>query len=216
MDNLWSSSGRFSQDSLHWESSIRFNRWDSKRKNEICENSSKTVQKYARRFPGGHWSFVGPGAEKKWYGTYDTEPDGSWDRNAESMTLNFAQTEQFQCFGERRKKKQRKWEEVNTLQWLYAKHRVASPDGRLHQSAQYRRSSSGYDLRITSWSESSGGKPSAPGQLDKQEIPTQPPLGEVQANEERLGNLLQEYEQRFETLSEDQQLSRLCSEAGLR
>ena len=38
----------------------------------------------------------------------------------------------------------------------------------------------------------------------------------MQANEERQGNLLQEYEQRFENLSEDQKLSRLCSEAGLR
>ena len=38
----------------------------------------------------------------------------------------------------------------------------------------------------------------------------------MQANEERQGNLLQEYEQRFEKFSEDQELSRLCSEAGLR
>ena len=38
----------------------------------------------------------------------------------------------------------------------------------------------------------------------------------MQANEERQGNLLQEHEQRFEKLSEDQKLSRLCSEAGLR
>ena len=68
---------------------------------------------------------------------------------------------------------------------------------------------------MTSWSESSW-KPAASGQLDKQEILTQPPLAEVQANEERHGNLLQEYEQRFEKLSEDQKLSRLCSEAGLR
>ena len=42
------------------------------------------------------------------------------------------------------------------------------------------------------------GKPAASGQLDKQEIITQPPLAEAQANEERQGNLLQEYEQRFE------------------
>ena len=59
-------------------------------------------------------------------------------------------------------------------------------------------------------------KPVASGQLDRQEILTQPPLAEFQANEERQGNLLQEYEQRFEKLSEDQKLSRLCSEAGLR
>ena len=39
------------------------------------------------------------------------------------------------------------------------------------------------------------GKPAAPGQLDKQEIITQPPLAELQANEERQGNVLQEYEQ---------------------
>ena len=49
------------------------------------------------------------------------------------------------------------------------------------------------------------GKPAA----QKQEILTQPPLAEVQANEERQVNLLQEYEQRFEKLSEDQKFSRL-------
>ena len=58
-------------------------------------------------------------------------------------------------------------------------------------------------------------KPGASGELHKQEILTQPPLAELQANEERQGNLLQEYEQRFEKSSEDQKLSRLCSEAGL-
>ena len=47
-------------------------------------------------------------------------------------------------------------------------------------------------------------KPEAPGQLDKVEILTPPPLAEMQANEERQENLLQEYEQRFEKMSEDQ------------
>ena len=60
------------------------------------------------------------------------------------------------------------------------------------------------------------GKPVASAQLDEQETLTQPPLAELQADEERQGNLLQEYEQRFEKLSEYQKLSRLCSEAGLR
>ena len=60
------------------------------------------------------------------------------------------------------------------------------------------------------------GKPVASGQLDKQQILTQPPLAELQANEERQGNPLQKYEQRFGKLSEDQKFSRLCSEAGLR
>ena len=51
--------------------------------------------------------------------------------------------------------------------------------------------------------------------LDKVEIITQSPLAEMQANEEQQGNLLQEYEQRFEKLSEDQKSSRLCSEVRL-
>ena len=57
----------------------------------------------------------------------------------------------YECLGERRIKKQRR-EYINTLQWQYAKHWVASPDG---QSAQNLRSSSGYDWRITSWAEGS-------------------------------------------------------------
>ena len=56
-------------------------------------------------------------------------------------------------------------------------------------------------------------KPKAPGQLDKEEILTQPLVAELQANEERQENLLQEYVQGFEKLSE---VIQLCSEAGLR
>ena len=58
------------------------------------------------------------------------------------------------------------------------------------------------------------GKLVASGQLDKQEILAEP--AETQANEERQGDLLQEYEERFEKLTEDRRLSKLCSEAGLR
>ena len=58
------------------------------------------------------------------------------------------------------------------------------------------------------------GKPVALDQME-QDILTQLPLAEVQANEERQGNLLQNYERRFEKLPEDQKLSKLCSEASL-
>ena len=66
--------------------------WDYKGNNEMCENNSKTIQKYARRFPRGHLFFLGPGSEKKWYGTYDHKPHGSWDRTAQKMLLNFEET----------------------------------------------------------------------------------------------------------------------------
>ena len=68
--------------------------WDAEANYELCVNNSKTINKeYARRFPRGHWSFLGPRSEKKWYGTYDHKPDGSWDRTAKIMQLTFAETE---------------------------------------------------------------------------------------------------------------------------
>ena len=66
--------------------------WDAKGNDETRENNSKIIELYARGFPRGHWSFPGPGSEKKWYGTYDHKPDGSWDRTAEKMLQNFAES----------------------------------------------------------------------------------------------------------------------------
>ena len=68
--------------------------WDAKGNGEICDNNSKTIEQYARRFPRGHWSFLGLASEKKWYGTYDPKPDGSWDRTAEKMLLHCIETNQ--------------------------------------------------------------------------------------------------------------------------
>ena len=63
--------------------------WDAKGNDQLCVSSSKTIKEYAERFPHGHWSFLEPGSEKKWNGTYDGKPDGSWNRTAEKMLQNF-------------------------------------------------------------------------------------------------------------------------------
>ena len=49
----------------------------------------KTCCKYARQILRGHWSFMGLGSEKKWYGTYDGIPSGWWTQTADKMLLNF-------------------------------------------------------------------------------------------------------------------------------
>ena len=64
--------------------------WDAKGNDDSFVSISKTVKQYARRFLRGHWFFLGLGSEKKWYGTYDCKPDGSWNRTAEKMLLNFS------------------------------------------------------------------------------------------------------------------------------
>ena len=63
--------------------------WEARGNEESCENNSKRVEEYARRFPRGHWSFLGPGSEKKWYATYKSKPNGCWDRTAEKMMQHF-------------------------------------------------------------------------------------------------------------------------------
>ena len=58
------------------------------------------------------------------------------------------------------------------------------------------------------------GNPDALDQME-QKILTQPPEAEVQANDERQRNQLQDNERSFAKLPEDQKLTKLCSEAGM-
>ena len=61
-----------------------------KRNKERCEYNSQTFANYTRKFPRGHWSFLGPGSEETCYGTYPDKPDGSWDQIEEKMMANFS------------------------------------------------------------------------------------------------------------------------------
>ena len=54
-------------------------KWGEKRNEEKCKSYAYKVANYARRFLRGHWSFLGPGSEKKWYGTYSVKHDGVWE-----------------------------------------------------------------------------------------------------------------------------------------
>ena len=47
---------------------------------------------FAKRFPAGRWSFLGPGSEKKWSSTYIDRPQGEWDRVAELMMVKFGES----------------------------------------------------------------------------------------------------------------------------
>ena len=175
MDKPWNSSGRFPQDSLQWQSSMRFNRWwgnysvnqrtwhaassfmtifndivwDARGNDELCVNNSRKKKQSMRKDSlavtglSWIWKEVNLGIELQ------RKNAAEFRRNRSSYIPRY------QCLGEKRIKKQRKWKEVNTLQWQHPQHWVASPSGHLRQSAQYLRTSSGYDWRITSWSESS-------------------------------------------------------------
>ena len=40
----------------------------------------------------GQWAFIGPGSEKKWYSMKEDSPQGIWDKLAEKMLLEFAES----------------------------------------------------------------------------------------------------------------------------
>ena len=95
---------------------------DAKGNKEQCMHNSQTVAEYARRFPRGHWCFLGPGSEDKWYGTCTHTPDGSWDRMAEEMMEHFSRSghpifRASSAFARGELTMQRREKEVNTLQW---------------------------------------------------------------------------------------------------
>ena len=64
----------------------------SKENERECELSAPLVSMYAKRFPAGRWSFLGPGSEKKWYSTHTDRPQREWDRVAELMMIKFAES----------------------------------------------------------------------------------------------------------------------------
>ena len=54
--------------------------------------SGKRSSLYARKFGKGQRSFIGPGSEKKWYSMKEDSHQGIWDKLAEKMLIEFAES----------------------------------------------------------------------------------------------------------------------------
>ena len=66
--------------------------WGSKDNKKECESNAQLVFLFARRFGAGQWSFLGPGSEKKWSSISEDSPQGEWDKMAEKMMLELAES----------------------------------------------------------------------------------------------------------------------------
>ena len=194
--------------------------WRAKGNEERCEYNSQTVANYARKFPRGHWSFLGPGSEKKWYGTYTDKPNGSWDKIAENMMTNFSDSghpifrasSPFERGELRSKEHGKKSLHFNgcdeNIEWLLRTVISANPLSVDGAAADFCNELP-KDLRAP-------GKTAAPDQVETMETPTGPCTAENPTNAQQRRNLVQEDERKFEQLSEDQKLFKLCSDAGLK
>ena len=236
-----SSSAKYSQDLQRWTSSKRWKNtvwtWAVQRQDHLHVNAQRhcmgrtkkhrkvwkksvTVANCARRFPRGLWSFLGPGTEKKWYGNYSDIPDGDWDRTAERMMLNFAESSHpiFRATstlerGEWRSKEKRK----NSSHFKSSDENIELILRTVISVNQLSIYGAAPDLcKELSEDSRASGKPDAYEYLETMEITTAPPVADPHTVAEPQGNLLQDYERKFEQLLEDQTLSKLCPDAGLK
>ena len=220
MESRWSSSGRLSQDSRQRTSSRRFRKrwancgviqrtsktgssscgcsttlWDVRGNEELCENNSKSVGEDARRFPRGHWSFLGLGSEKKWYGTFHGIPIGSWSRTAEKMLMNFANSGHpiFRCTSALERGQSRCKGGGKTTRHFTASYQDVQLLLKVVKSVnQLSLFGAAADvIEELSQNQRAPGKAVALDHME-QEMLIQLPLAEVQASDERQGNLLQE------------------------
>ena len=187
--------------------------WGEPGKTEKCEMNSVTIANYAHRFLLGRWSFLGAGSEK-------TKPDGDWDKTAERRMLNFAESGHpiFRATsalkrGELRSKAKGKrsihfnGSEENIELIL---HTIIS----VNQLSTY--GAAAELCKELSNDSEVGGKLAANEDLEPMEIPRELATDDPQTNARLEGNLLRDYEHKFEQLPEDQKLSKLCCDDGLK
>ena len=53
-----------------------------------CISNAEKVKDYAKQFLPGHWTFLGPGSEERWYND-SHDQQGQWDRTANKMVQQF-------------------------------------------------------------------------------------------------------------------------------
>ena len=56
---------------------------------DSCALTSRKIKEYASQFNDGHWAFLGPGEESKWYRGYAAEYGGKTDLHVSQMVNNF-------------------------------------------------------------------------------------------------------------------------------
>ena len=109
------SSGKSSQKPQHWAFSTEFKQTYKERTSHLkkfsdgtiflsmfndiklerkdnedsCALTSRKIKEYASNFNDGHWAFLGPGEESKWYQGHAADYGGKWDLRASQMVEIF-------------------------------------------------------------------------------------------------------------------------------
>ena len=119
--------------------------WTKRGNSEICISNAEKVRNHAKGFLQGHWTFLGPRSEKKWYEGSSYPPKGQWDSTANEMVQRFKETGQLvfkkhQCFESWNPEAEERFRNYS-LQWRFVKYRTLVPNNSFCESAQCLRSS---------------------------------------------------------------------------
>ena len=63
-----------------------------KKNDENCISTAEEVRNYAMKILQGHWTFLGPGSEEKWYGSANHDQKGTGIAQANKMVQRFKET----------------------------------------------------------------------------------------------------------------------------
>ena len=66
--------------------------WTRRGNSEQCISNSEQVKNYAKKFTQGHWTFLGLGGEKKWYGKSNYLLEGKWQYTVNMMEEQFEES----------------------------------------------------------------------------------------------------------------------------
>ena len=173
----------------------------------------KTIQrqlkKYAEGLSRGHWSFLGPGSGEKWYGSHTDKPDGSWNQPAKNMMANFSGTglpifRASSAFerGEIRSKGGNKSIHLNGSHEnieLFLRTVISANQLSMYGAIADLSDKVPKGIRASV-------KLAAFYHLEKMEILTDLSVAENSTNAQQRGNLVQEYERKFEQFSENPEI----------
>ena len=130
---------------------------------------------------------AGTKKKKKWYGTYTDKPDGSWNQSGREYGGKFLRIRS---------------SNILCLQCLRGE--LRSKRGS-KKAIHFNGSHENIELLLRTVIH-----------LEKMEIPTGLSTAENSTNAQQRENPMQEYGRKFKHLSEDQKLTKLCSDAGLK
>ena len=169
--------------------------------------------------------FLGPGSEKKWYGTHTYKPNGKWDRIAEHMMINFRESGHPVFRGssalERRDLKSKGKGNLSVhfccddkIVEVVLGTIISVNQLRINGAVAGKCEELAWD--ISNFSEGTG-RPVAPNDSETMVMPTElSTTNQIPPTDERVqGDLLRVYEQQFANLPYHLQLTKLCSNVGI-